>query len=565
MKKSSIHHVGPISGLAAFSDKFVATAGYDNRLILWCAQTHSALACGQHDHLVNQCQFSPDGSLLVSASSDYTARIWSIPDMQLLGLIAIHADDVSKAAFSPDGRHIATSSFDGTLGLHDLQGGFKKRLVGHTGLIENFDWSPDSRLLHSCGMDGTIRTWDIKTGLCMDVKVFEDIDIDTLVLLDDGSCFAGNSDGTIACIDSFDNVELVDAHTTAVKLLFTDRSKTRLVSLGYDNKVHIWKIENGAIANKTHSANFPPCIWARSAAFLNETVIAFATFGSSYATWNITTGEWDVSHVETVPGINAVYASAGDVYSIGDSGILTTTNTEVFKAKTLCNFVAERDGKLFTGGQHGIIYDCHTGEKLYKHNAPLNCATFVCNENATYLAVGSYSGDVIYIDINRPTDSHKIKVHSGAIKGIACRKGVIATGTSDGEIKYTSADTFEQIHTIKNAHDGIVNDLCVFKNGFATVSRDLTLRLWEFKSPNPAIIRSSHKHSIKCVASNSAGDLIACGSYGGTVQIYDIERRAWAGKLFRPTMAGISSITWNQAANIFVAGSYDGNLYPILT
>ena len=30
-----IRHLGPISGIAAFGGKFVATAGYDNQVILW--------------------------------------------------------------------------------------------------------------------------------------------------------------------------------------------------------------------------------------------------------------------------------------------------------------------------------------------------------------------------------------------------------------------------------------------------------------------------------------------------------------------------------------------------
>ena len=564
MKKSSIHHTGPISGLATFLDRYVATAGYDNRVILWDAHTQEALACGHHDHLANQCHFSPDGRLLVSASSDYTARIWSVPDMQLLGIIAVHADDVSKAAFSPDGLQIATSSFDGTLAVSDIYGKFKRRLVGHTGLIENFDWSPDGRYLLSCGMDGTIRTWDTVTGLCEDVKSFDGIDIDTLVILENGSSFAGNSNGTIACIDKTGTIELIEAHTTAVKLIFTDKEKTRLVSLGYDNKLHIWNIQNGTIGEKLQTSEFPRCIWARSASFLSENIIAFATFGTTYATYDTDCKEWDTSRVKPTGGINAVFANLRGTYSIGDAGELKQDTIPVNKVDGLCNFVVADRDRVFVGGQHGIIYDAITGFELFEHSSPLNCALIVKSDVQTKLIVGSYSGHIIVLNTDHPDQDPIIKqVHSGAIKGLAFKGGILASGTSDGEIFFSELPSLNVQHQVTGAHDGIVNDLCAFDNGFATVSRDLTLRLWNLQELIPRVFRTGHRHSIKCVASNARGDLIASGSYGGTVQILNPWEGKWVSAPVRPTTAGISSLTWDNNNHCFVAGSYDGQLYKI--
>ena len=52
-----IEHTAPISGVDAYGT-MVATAGYDNRVILWDSITRTALAEGRHDHLANQCRFS---------------------------------------------------------------------------------------------------------------------------------------------------------------------------------------------------------------------------------------------------------------------------------------------------------------------------------------------------------------------------------------------------------------------------------------------------------------------------------------------------------------------------
>jgi WD40 repeat protein len=110
-----MHHVGPIAGVAAHGS-WIASAGYDNRLILWDATSRRALARSAHDHLVNACAFSHDGRYLVSASSDYSARIWSLPDLRLIAVLGGHGDDVDMARFSPDDALVATCALDRSCG-----------------------------------------------------------------------------------------------------------------------------------------------------------------------------------------------------------------------------------------------------------------------------------------------------------------------------------------------------------------------------------------------------------------------------------------------------------------
>jgi len=63
------NHSAPISGVATSREKYVATTEYGigNKVIIWDSQFHTPIAQGNHDHLVNQCEFSPNGQLLVSA------------------------------------------------------------------------------------------------------------------------------------------------------------------------------------------------------------------------------------------------------------------------------------------------------------------------------------------------------------------------------------------------------------------------------------------------------------------------------------------------------------------
>jgi hypothetical protein len=70
-----------------------------------------------HEDAVLSAQFSPDGSRIVTASGDNTARLWDAATWQCLATFAGHAIGVRSAQFSPDGSRILTASWDETVCL----------------------------------------------------------------------------------------------------------------------------------------------------------------------------------------------------------------------------------------------------------------------------------------------------------------------------------------------------------------------------------------------------------------------------------------------------------------
>src|SRR5438309_249784 len=66
-----------------------------------------------HGHLngVTMVAWSPDGKRIASASYDKTVQVWDPVTGHLFALYRGHTDWVSAIAWSPDGKYLASASF----------------------------------------------------------------------------------------------------------------------------------------------------------------------------------------------------------------------------------------------------------------------------------------------------------------------------------------------------------------------------------------------------------------------------------------------------------------------
>ena len=92
--------------------------------------------------------FSSDGRILATGSSDDAIRLWEVPSGKLLGACTGHKQGVTSVAFSPDGKTLATASDDSTLKFWNVatqQELLTVRRLG--GTLRGLMFSPDGRLL----------------------------------------------------------------------------------------------------------------------------------------------------------------------------------------------------------------------------------------------------------------------------------------------------------------------------------------------------------------------------------------------------------------------------------
>ena len=94
--------------------------------------------------MVNSAVFSPDGSRVVTASRDKTARLWDAKTGAALATLSGHTDVVNSAVFSPDGGRVVTGSHGqhrATVGRRDRRGCLQ-RSRGHAGAINKCGVQP---------------------------------------------------------------------------------------------------------------------------------------------------------------------------------------------------------------------------------------------------------------------------------------------------------------------------------------------------------------------------------------------------------------------------------------
>jgi toxoflavin biosynthesis protein ToxC len=212
-----IQHRGPISGVAAFDNRFVATAGYDNQVVLWDQFTKQSIGRVVHDHLANQCVFNADGTRLLTSSSDYTARLWSVPDLHLLAVFNNQEDDVEMSVFHPSKKLIATASRDHRARVYDFSGQLIQVFVGHTADVISVEWGTGDDVITSSD-DGTIKRWSLTTGGLVENIDLGGVETDTVTIRADGTIFAGNDNGQLLVLRSSSR-EVIPAHAAGIKRL----------------------------------------------------------------------------------------------------------------------------------------------------------------------------------------------------------------------------------------------------------------------------------------------------------------------------------------------------------
>jgi eukaryotic-like serine/threonine-protein kinase len=123
--------------------------------LVWTRQVYKAW--------VGSTCFSPAGTtLLGSGEGEVRVKLLNPRDGDELRSVPGPTHQVTSAIFSPDGRRLATATFDGRIQIWDAETGEEVLSLRHSslGTLHCLAFSPDGAELASAGTDGVIRVWD---------------------------------------------------------------------------------------------------------------------------------------------------------------------------------------------------------------------------------------------------------------------------------------------------------------------------------------------------------------------------------------------------------------------
>jgi WD40 repeat protein len=162
-----------VNSVAFLADgRRVLTASDDHTAQLWDAASGAKLEeLPGHPADVNCALFSPDGSIIATASTD-GVRLWDAATAKLITQLSGQAGPVNSVAFSPDGQYLAGAADDRTARLWNVSSGqLVRTFAGHQGRVYSVAFDPGGHLLVTASEDRTVRLWDVGTGAL--IETFE--------------------------------------------------------------------------------------------------------------------------------------------------------------------------------------------------------------------------------------------------------------------------------------------------------------------------------------------------------------------------------------------------------
>ena len=431
---------------------------------------------------MDNMQYSPDGKLLAVASS-IGVWLYDTETYQELALLTGHTRLVSSVCFSPDGRILASGSWDETVKLWDVATGTLQRTLNSFGSVTGVHFSPDGRTLavESSSEDfWGIALLDVSTGT---PRAWLGDDVLSMDFSPDGQ--------TLATSDVDDKVRLWDVATGTLLRTFKGHTDTRY-------RVHANSVRFSADGETLVSA-------------------ASRTETRRYMNKLYLIRQWDVASGEPLKEI-------------------------IVSTDTVSSVCWSPDGQtLARGNLDGTIrlWDVTTGEPVKMLIAHTDVVTSLCwSPNGQTLASASQDGTIRLWDVGTGLPRHTFTGHTSRASSMDWsfdKQTLIYSNYADGKVWLWDVETGIPRPTFPFRIDEEGRSLSLSADGqmLAIASDDTTIRLWDVATDTLRYTLPGHTRDVSSLCFSADRQMLASGSWD--IRLWDVATGASLKTLGRPT------------------------------
>jgi WD40 repeat protein len=535
--RTLVGHTGSVNGCAISPDgSFIVSASSDKTLKIWDARAgKERLTLAGHTWDVKGCAISPSGSLVVSASKDWTLRVWDIGTGKERLTLKGHTGWVNGCAISPDGSFIVSASGDKTLKVWDARTGEDRlSLTGHTSGVLDCAISPDGSFIVSASRDGTLRVWDARTGK------------ERLALI---------------------------GHTALVQACAIGPDGSFIVSASMDRTLKVWDARTGKerLTLTAHSG------WVNACAISSDgSLIVSASSDETLRVWDARTGKEHLTLTGHTEGVWGCAISPGDpfIVSASDDATLKVWDAKTAKgrfaltghgAPVYCCAISP-DGSLVvsaSGDETLSVWDARTGKErltLTGHTAPAEACAI--SPDRSFIVSASNDHTLKVWDARTGEGRLTLTGHTGPIEGCAISQdgSFIVSASGDNTLKVWDAMTGKERLTL-TGHTKSVDGCAISPDGslVASASADGTLKVWDATTGKERLALTGHAGSVKGCAISPDGSFIVSTSIDKTLKVWDSktgkERLTLTGHTH-----GVNSCAISPDASFMLSASWDSTL-----
>ncbi len=492
-----------------------------------------------HGDMVLTAVYSPDGTRIVTASNDKTARIWDAGTGAQLAVLSGHGGSVSSAAYSPDGTRIVTVSADKTVRVWDARTGVQLAVLsGHTDEVSCAFYSSDGTRIVSASRDGTARIWDARTGVQIAVLSGHGNSVFSAAYSPDGAHILTASDDKTARIwDARTGAQLtvLSGHGDDVVSANYSPDGTRIVTASRDETARIWDARTGAqLATLSGHGSF-----VYSAAYSPDgTRIVTASADKTARIWDARTGV----QLAALSGHGSLLYSAA--YSPDGTRIVTASNDKtarVWDARmgAQLTVLSGHDSYLYSAAyspdgtriatasvdKTARIWDARTGAQLAVlslHGNDLYSAAF--SPDGTRIVTASADGTARIWDVRTGVQLTLLSGHGDSVISAAYSPDGtrIVTASADKTARIWNARSGAQLAALAGHGDSVISAAySPDASRVVTASLDKSARIWDARTGAQLAVLSGHGDSVISAAYSPDGTRIVTASLDKSARIWD--------------------------------------------